>query len=126
MTNERALPRGGSGTMPAFRRRPAAKRAATPSASGCKARRLTSARRPDFAAFAVERLGLALRIGAPPEHARANQWQQITKRLPPQLNRTVRTAVWPVRRLLLPACAILPSRQPEAEGAFECAGEVSW
>src|SRR4030095_1197738 len=92
--------------MPALRRRPAAKRAATPSASCCKARRLTSARRPDFAAFAVERLGLALRIGAPPEHARANQWQQITKRLPPQLNRTVRPAVWPVRRLLLPACAI--------------------
>jgi hypothetical protein len=38
--------------------------------------------RPDFAAFPIERLGLALRIGRPrARHARANQWQQITKRL---------------------------------------------
>src|SRR5262249_35484238 len=37
---------------------------------------------PDFAAFPVERLGLALRIGPTRAcYARANQWKQITNRL---------------------------------------------
>ena len=45
--------------MPASRRCPAAKRVATPIASGCKSRC------PDFAPFLIERLGLALRIGTP-------------------------------------------------------------
>ena len=73
LTDRPALLSSGSRTMPASRRRPAAKRAATPSASGCKARRLSSARRPDFAAFPIERLGLALRIGASPEHGTQEQ-----------------------------------------------------
>src|SRR5262245_47635608 len=83
--------------MPPSRRRPAARRVATPVASGCKARCLTLARRPDFAALAIERLGLALRIGKRTpraRHARANQWQEITKRVSRQLNRTFDLA-WP-------------------------------
>src|SRR5215471_15744388 len=80
--------------MPASRRRLAAKRVATPSASGSEARSLTRVRRPDFAAPPVERSGLALRMGTTPRawHAKATQWQQITKRLPRQLNRIARTA----------------------------------
>jgi hypothetical protein len=59
--------------MPASRRRLAANRVATPSASGCKARRLALARRPDFAAFSIERLGVALRIETSPEHGTQEQ-----------------------------------------------------
>jgi hypothetical protein len=59
--------------MPASRRRLAANRVATPSASGCKARCFALARRPDFAAFPIERLGVALRIGTSPEHGTQEQ-----------------------------------------------------
>src|SRR5262249_32550268 len=82
--------------MPTSPRRSAAQRVAAPIASGCKARCLTLARRLDFAALAIERLGLALRIGTTPRarHTRANQWQEITKRVSRQLNRTSDLA-WP-------------------------------
>jgi len=56
--------------MPASRRRAAARRVATPSASGCKARCLSLAERADFAAFPTERLRLALRIATTPERGR--------------------------------------------------------
>ena len=53
--------------MPASRSRPAAKRVATPSASGCEPKCLPlDERQANFS------------------DARANQWQQITKQLPPR------------------------------------------
>jgi hypothetical protein len=39
----------------------------------CKARSLTLRRRPDFAVFPIERLGLALGIGTSPEHGTQEQ-----------------------------------------------------
>jgi len=79
---------------------PRPKRVATPSASGCKARSLTLARRPDFSCLShrVVRTGPAHWNDPRARHARANHWQQITKQLSPQLNTIVQTDPWPVRQ----------------------------
>src|SRR5262244_2431860 len=89
MADRPALLSSGLRTMPASRRRPAAKRVATPIASGCKSRCVPLARRPVLFASRIARRRLALRIGAGlwARHARANEWQQITKQLAPQPHR---------------------------------------
>src|SRR5262249_43792047 len=99
--------------MPASRRRAAANRVATPSASGCKAWCLTFARRPDIAAFHTTRLRLALRTGTTLErHAEANQWRQITKRLP---SRNLKNCRW----------RFLPDLGPGQPGLFFCRAAAS-
>src|SRR6516165_3149054 len=68
-------------------------------------------------------------VGTGPAHrndsrarqARANQWQQITKHLSPQLNRIVRSVACPARRSPLPAFALDPGRYVSIKQDKKCA-----
>src|SRR5215813_2836715 len=60
-----------------------------------------------------------------PRQARANQWQQITKHLSPQLNRIVRSVACPASRSPLPAFALDPGRYVSIKQDKKCAEPAS-
>src|SRR5215813_7185753 len=72
-------------------------------------------------------------VGTGPAHrndsrarqARANQWQQITKHLSPQLNRIVQSVACPARQSPLPAFALDPGRYVSIKQDKKCAEPAS-